>query len=61
MGSLLVELPDSRIRFRIGTGFSDAVRDHPPPVGSLVTFKFYGFYTSGIPKFPSFLRTRETF
>lgn len=59
MGSLLVELPDSKVRFKIGTGFSDAERENPPPVGALVTFKYYGFYPSGIPKFASFLRIRE--
>jgi DNA ligase-1 len=59
MGSLLVELPESGLRFRIGTGFTDAVRDNPPPVGSLITFKYYGFRTSGLPRFPSFLRVRE--
>lgn len=57
LGSLLVELPDS-IRFKIGTGLSDALRDNPPPVGSTITFKYYGLYASGIPKFPSFLRIR---
>lgn len=61
MGSLLVELPDRRTRFKIGTGFSDAIRKNPPPVGTLITFKYYGFYQSGIPKFPSFLRIREHF
>ena len=59
MGSLLVELPGSHKRFKIGTGFSDELREHPPPVGSLITFKYYGFYESGIPKFPSFMRIRE--
>lgn len=57
LGSLLVELPN-KIQFKIGTGFSDALRDNPPPVGSTITFKYYGFYASGIPKFPSFLRVR---
>jgi DNA ligase-1 len=61
MGSLLVELPESGLRFKIGTGFSDAVRDNPPPVGSLITFKYYGFRNSGLPRFPSFLRVREEF
>jgi DNA ligase-1 len=60
MGSLLVELPNG-VRFKIGTGFSDAIRENPPPIGSVITFKFYGFYKSGIPKFPSFLRVREEF
>jgi DNA ligase-1 len=61
MGALLVELPESRIRFKIGTGFSDEIRDNPPPIGTLITFRHYGFYESGIPKFPSFMRVREKF
>lgn len=61
MGALLVELPDKGIRFKIGTGFSDKTRNDPPPIGSLITFKHYGFYDSGIPKFPSFMRVREDF
>jgi len=60
LGSLLVELP-SGIQFAIGTGFSDLERDNPPPVGSIVTFKYYGFYKSGIPKFASFLRIHEEY
>jgi DNA ligase-1 len=57
LGSLLVELEDGT-RFKIGTGFSAAQRDNPPQLGAVVTFKYYGFYLSGIPKFPSFLRIR---
>lgn len=58
LGALLVELPD-KSRFKIGTGFSDEERKYPPRVGSIITFKYYGFYKSGIPRFPSFLRTRQ--
>lgn len=58
LGSLLVELCDGR-QFKIGGGFSDAERKEPPPVGAVITFKFYGKYQSGIPKFPSFLRIRQ--
>lgn len=58
LGSLLVELHDG-IQFKIGGGFSDDERKLPPPVGAVVTFKFYGKYQSGIPKFPSFLRVRR--
>ncbi len=57
MGSLLVELPD-KTRFKIGTGFSDEERKNPPAIDSVITFKYYGFNKSGIPRFPSFLRTR---
>lgn len=58
LGSLLVELDDGR-EFKIGSGFSDAERVSPPPVGAVITFKFYGSYQSGIPKFASFLRIRQ--
>jgi len=58
LGSLLVALDDGT-QFRIGTGFSDAERENPPSVGEVITFKFYGKYQSGIPKFPSYLRVRE--
>lgn len=57
LGALLVELPDGT-RFRIGTGFSDAERRHPPPVGATITFRYFGRYRSGLPKFPSYLRLR---
>ncbi|WP_319550088.1 DNA ligase [Desulfogranum marinum] len=58
LGALLVELDDGT-KFRIGSGFSDADRESPPPVGTVITFKFYGRYDSGIPKFPSYLRIRK--
>ena len=61
MGSLMMQLPGTRTRFKIGTGFSDELRKNPPPIGAIVTFKYYGFFESGIPKFPSFLRIREDF
>ena len=58
LGALLVELPDGR-QFRIGTGFSDAERADPPPIGSTVTFKYHGRTKTGLPRFASFLRLRE--
>lgn len=58
MGSLLVEEPSGR-RFRLGTGFSDAERRSPPPIGSLVTFKYHGRTRNGLPRFAGFLRVRE--
>lgn len=60
MGSLIVELlRDRSIQFKIGTGFNNAQREHPPPVGAVISFKYSGFYKSGKPKFPSFLRVRS--
>lgn len=58
LGALLVELPDG-LRFKIGTGFSDEERDDPPPLNEVITFKYFGYHSSGIPRFPSFLRIRR--
>lgn len=57
LGALLVRMEDGT-EFKIGSGFSDAERGNPPPVGSVVTFKYYGSFQSGIPRFPSYLRQR---
>ncbi len=57
MGALLVETPEG-IRFRLGTGFTDAQRDHPPVVGEWVTYRFRGVNESGVPRFASFVRLR---
>ena len=58
LGSLRLRL-DSGVVFNLGTGFSDAERRHPPPVGAVVTFKYQGFTPNGIPRFASFLRMRK--
>jgi DNA ligase-1 len=58
LGALLVELPDGT-QFKIGTGFSDAERRNPPPIGEVITFKYFGNHPSGIPRFPSYLRIRQ--
>lgn len=58
LGSLFLEL-ENRKRFRLGTGFTDQQRRQPPPIGSLVTFKYYGKTKNGIPKFASFMRIRR--
>ena len=60
MGALLVEDPDGR-RFRIGTGFSDAQRDNPPAIGATISYRYRGLTASGLPRFATFLRLRETF
>lgn len=60
LGALEVEDPDGK-RFRIGTGFTDAVRKNPPPVGSIVTYQYRGLTKNGLPRFASFLRLRPDF
>jgi len=58
LGSLQVERDDGR-RFRIGTGFSDDQRSNPPPVGATITYKYYGYTSTGLPRFASFMRVRN--
>lgn len=58
LGALVVEMPSGQ-RFRLGAGLTDAERDHPPPVGSWVTYRFRGTHDSGVPRFASFVRVRE--
>ena len=58
MGSLLVELPDG-VQFKLGTGFSDAERAHPPAIGSTVRFIYQHKTKTGKPRFARFLRIRQ--
>lgn len=58
LGSLLIESVSGQ-RFRLGTGFTDAERRHPPQVGATVTYRYRGRTDKGIPRFASFLRVRE--
>ncbi|RLB85399.1 MAG: DNA ligase [Deltaproteobacteria bacterium] len=58
MGSLTLKL-ENNIIFKLGTGFTDQNRKNPPSIGTIVTFKYYGFTKNGIPRFASFLRVRQ--
>ncbi len=58
LGALLVKTPE-QLEFKIGTGFSDAERAEPPPVGSTITYQYLGKSQNGIPRFASFIRVRE--
>ena len=58
MGALLLQTPDDQ-RFALGTGFSDALRANPPPIGAMVTYRYRDRTASGLPKFASFLRVRD--
>ncbi len=47
------------IRFKLGTGFTDAQRADPPKIGSIVTYTYRDKTINGKPKFASFLRVRN--
>ena len=58
MGALLLQTPEGQ-RFALGSGFSDALRATPPPVGALVSYRYRDRTATGLPRFASFLRVRQ--
>lgn len=60
LGALRVRSLDGK-PFLIGTGFTDATRRNPPPVGTTITYTYRGVTKTGVPRFASYLRVREEF
>jgi len=59
LGALEVVSPTG-LKFKLGSGFSDEERHHPPPIGSQVTYRYNGLNKkSGVPRFARFMRIRE--
>jgi len=58
LGALRVRTDDGR-EFSIGSGFTDAERESPPPLGTVVTYRFEGLTANGLPRFPSYFRVRR--
>ena len=55
LGALDCVMADGKTRFSVGTGFSDEERENPPPVGSLVTYRYQELSNDGVPRFPSYV------
>jgi DNA ligase-1 len=55
LGALGVRTPEGR-RFLIGSGLPDALRREPPPLGTVVTYRYRDLTSRGLPRFASFLR-----
>jgi DNA ligase-1 len=58
MGALRVRSADG-IEFRIGTGFTDAERRDPPPVGTWISYTHRGVTPAGVPRFASYWRLHD--
>ena len=56
-GALVVRLATGK-QFSVGTGLSDRERENPPPVGSIVTFRYQELTDAGVPRFPSYVGVR---
>ena len=57
-GALLCETPDKR-RFKVGSGLSDAQRRDPPPVNSVITYRYQELTQDNIPRFPTLVGERS--
>lgn len=57
LGALLLEMPDGK-RFALGTGFTNAQRENPPPVGAVVTYRYRDLSPKGLPRAAVFVRVR---
>ena len=58
VGALRVRTDDGR-EFSIGSGLSDAERQSPPPLGTVITYRFRGLTAKGMPRFPSYVRVYQ--
>ena len=57
LGALLVENNEG-VRFKVGSGFTDAERKAPPQIGTMITYRFNGKTRKGTPRFARFERVR---
>jgi DNA ligase-1 len=58
VGALRVELPNG-VQFSVGTGLKDAERVNPPPLGTIITFRYQELFEGGVPRFPSYVGVRK--
>ncbi len=59
IGALKCRLKNGII-FKIGSGLSDKLRQNPPKIGTIITFKYKEITKKGKPRFPVFLRVRRS-
>jgi len=54
MGALRCRMENGS-NFKVGTGFKDSDRDNPPPVGTIIKYKFQELSQEGTPRFPVYM------
>ncbi|GAA6041501.1 hypothetical protein JCM8097_001910 [Rhodosporidiobolus ruineniae] len=57
-GALVCEM-ESGMRFSVGSGLTDERRGRPPPIGSIITYRFQELTKQGVPRFPTFVGERN--
>ena len=58
IGALRVRM-ENGIEFRLGSGLNDALRRNPPPIGTIITFRYRELTDRGVPRFASYFRVRS--
>lgn len=58
LGALVVEDAQGR-KFKIGSGLSDQLRAEPPPIGSVIEYRYNGLTEHGKPRFARFVRIHQ--
>ncbi|MCK5648445.1 MAG: DNA ligase [Gammaproteobacteria bacterium] len=58
-GALFCQIEGKNI-ITIGSGLTDKERKYPPAIGSIITYKHYGYTAKGNPRFPVYLRIRKS-
>jgi DNA ligase-1 len=57
LGALVCQLVDNTGKtFKVGSGLTDAERENPPSIGAIITFSFFEYTKSGVPRFPTYKR-----
>ena len=58
LGALDCELPNGT-KFSVGSGLTDAERDKPAPIGTIITFRYQELSPDGVPRFPTYVGIRD--
>ena len=58
LGALRVRTANG-VEFMLGTGFNEDERRNPPPIGSMVTYRYREVTKRGVPRLASFHRVRD--
>ena len=64
VGSLVCETysqeqqDESPKRFCVGSGLTQVLRQHPPPIGTMIRYRYSGLSSQGLPRFPRYAGTR---
>ena len=59
-GALLCRLgaDGAGVAFKVGSGMSDADRENPPSIGSVIIVRFQELTPDGVPRFPTYVGVR---